>query len=109
MNLVPFVVTNPEAASVLAEPAMTPSVLAEVGVLTPSVLASSGFTDSVAPAGAGAGADGVRPVRVHHSSMTCQAGGGLGVAYSNIWHLHSACLVTSYLPETVTSHFVVLL
>ena len=57
MNLVPFVVTKPEAASGLAEPAMMPSVLAAVGVLTPPVLASWGFTDSVTPAGAGAGAD----------------------------------------------------
>ena len=40
--------------------------------------------------------------------MTCQAGGGLGVAYSNICHLHSACLDTSFLPETVPSHIVII-
>ena len=60
----PLVVTNPEAASVLAEPAMTPSVLAEAGESTPSVLAPWGFTDPEEPAGAGAGASAaaVRPV-----------------------------------------------
>ena len=45
----PFVDTKPERASVLAEPVMTPSVLADPGDLTPSVLAPS-----VVPAGAGA-------------------------------------------------------
>ena len=47
--MVPFVDTKPERASVLAEPVMTPSVVAELGDLTPSVLAPS-----VVPDGAGA-------------------------------------------------------
>lgn len=61
MNLVPFVVTKFEAASVLAEPVVTPSVLAEAGDLTPSVLVPLGLTDSVTPAGAGAGAEEAMP------------------------------------------------
>ncbi len=60
MNVVPFVVTKGEAASTLAEPAVTPSVLAEPAVFTPSVLAPWAFTASVTP-GAGAGAEAVRP------------------------------------------------
>ena len=62
MKFVPFVVTKPEAASASAEPAATPSVLAEPTVLTPSVLAPLGFTDSVTP-GAGAGAEAVGPAQ----------------------------------------------
>ena len=96
--MVPFVVTKPGAASVLAEPAVMPSVLAEVGDLTPSVLAPWGLGDRVVPAGAGAAA--VRPVWFASRAFQqlVERRFNLGGAHCDVHHF-SACLKTSLLSQ----------